>query len=115
MQIGRAAALAGVSIKALRHWEAEGLLPEVPRTGRYRRYGAEHVERVRLVAHCRDRGFSIAEIREILALLPAVGCPDPEPMRALVRARLLRVRDEIAALRAVEARLSETAAYLDGR
>ena len=115
MQIGRAAAQAGVSIKAIRHWEDEGLLPEVPRKGRYRQYGADHVARLRLVAHCREQGFSLSEIREIIALLPATGCPEPLPVRALVRARLGVVRDEIARLQRMEERLLATASYLDAR
>lgn len=112
MQIGRAAREAGTSVKTVRHWEVEGLLPQVSRRGRYRHFGAEHVARLRLIAHCRGQGFSIPEIRRIVDLLPAKGCPDPVEMHALVRGRLEVVRAEIAALRCQEARLEATAEYL---
>jgi MerR family copper efflux transcriptional regulator len=112
MQIGRAAREAGVSVKTVRHWEVEGLLPQVSRRGPYRRFDAEHVARLQLIAHCRRQGFSIPEIRRILDLLPAEGCPDPIEMHALVRGRLDVVRAKITALRCQEARLEATANYL---
>ena len=115
MQIGRAAREAGISVKSARHWEVEGLLPQVSRRGRYRHFDAEHVARLRLIAHCRRQGFSIPEIRRIVDLLPAEGCPDPTAMHALVRGRLDVVRAAIAALRSQEARLEATAAYLTRR
>ncbi len=112
MQIGRAAREAGISVKTVRHWEVEGLLPRVSRRGRYRRFDVEHVARLRLVAHCRTQGFSIPEIRRILDLLPDEGCPDPVEMLALVRNKLDVVRAEIAVLRSQEARLEATVDYL---
>lgn len=115
MQIGRAAREAGISVKTVRHWEVEGLLPQVSRRGRYRHFDAEHVARLRLIAHCRWQGFSIPEIRRIVDLLPAEGCPDPTEMYALVRGRLDVVRAEITALRCQEARLEATADYLTRR
>lgn len=115
MQIGRAAAEAGVSVKAIRHWEEEGLLPELPRRGRYRHLDAGHVQRLRLIAHCRRLGFSIEGVRQILELLPSDGCPDPVAMRELVTARLSAVRREIAALRSLEDRLTATDVYLAQR
>ena len=115
MQIGRAARECGVSVKTVRHWEVEGLLPQVSRRGRYRRFDAEHVARLRLIAHCRTQGFSIPEIRRIVGLLPAEGCPDPTAMHALVRGRLDAVRAKITALRSQEARLAATAEYLTRR
>jgi DNA-binding transcriptional MerR regulator len=115
MQIGRAARKAGVSVKTVRHWEVEGLLPPVSRRGRYRHFDAEHVARLRLVAHCRRQGFSVPEIRRIVGLLPAEGCPDPTEMHALVQGRLDVVRAEITALRRQEASLAATADYLTRR
>lgn len=102
-------------MKTVRHWEVEGLLPEVSRRGRYRDFDAAHLARLRLIVACRTQGFSIPEIRRIVELLPAEGCPDPTEMFAVVRGRLEVVRAEITALRCQEARLQETAAYLTRR
>ncbi|MBX2797959.1 MAG: MerR family transcriptional regulator [Myxococcales bacterium] len=137
MKIGEVAARAGVTVKAVRHWEAEGLLPEVPRRGAYRRFGSDHLSRIRLVAHCREQGFSLPEVRQILCLLPEgpqpkaraqgncsatesrgipeSGCPDPVAMKALVASRLSQVRARIRDLEEVAARLEATCDYLDQR
>lgn len=115
MQIGEAASRAGVSVKAIRHWEDEGLLPPIPRRGRYRQLTDHHVERLRVIAHCREQGFSVPEVRQIVDLLPDHGCPDPVAMRALVRSRRAAVQAELARLQAQATLLAETEAYLDRR
>ena len=53
----------------VRHYEALGLLPEVARTDNgYRQYTANDVHTLRFIRRCRDLGFSIEEIRQLLAL-----------------------------------------------
>ncbi|MEN9321135.1 MAG: Cu(I)-responsive transcriptional regulator, partial [Pseudomonadota bacterium] len=53
----------------VRHYEALGLLPEVARTDSgYRQYTANDVHTLRFIRRCRDLGFSIEEIRQLLAL-----------------------------------------------
>lgn len=115
MRIGEAAAASGVSVKAIRHYEAEGLLGEVPRRGSYRRLGPHHVERLRLIAHCREQGFSLPEIRAVIALLPVEGCPSPGPVRALVEAKLGALRAEATRIEAQIAGLEATLDHLARR
>lgn len=67
--IGTASARSGVSIKMIRHYEALGLLGEVPRTAaNYRVYGEPQLHTLRFIARSRRLGFSIEEIRQLLAL-----------------------------------------------
>lgn len=54
--------LTGASPKALRHYEALGLLGTVPRRGRYRDYGPQHLAMVQLVRRAQRYGFSLAEL-----------------------------------------------------
>ncbi len=69
MNIGAAAAQAGVSAKMARHYEALGLLGTVPRSDAgYRRYGDSEVHTLRFIRQGRDLGFSMAEISELLKL-----------------------------------------------
>jgi MerR family transcriptional regulator, copper efflux regulator len=51
MRIGEAASETGVTVKAIRHYEAVGLLGILERDGSYRDFSADDFERHRLIAH----------------------------------------------------------------
>jgi Cu(I)-responsive transcriptional regulator len=69
MNIGQAARESGVSAKMVRHYEALGLLPDVPRTDSgYRQYGETEVHTLRFIKRARDLGFSMAEISDLVDL-----------------------------------------------
>jgi Cu(I)-responsive transcriptional regulator len=69
MNIGEAAARAGVTPKMVRHYESLGLLPRVQRSeSGYRIYAEAEVHTLRFIRRSRDLGFSIPEIAELLKL-----------------------------------------------
>jgi MerR family copper efflux transcriptional regulator len=69
MQIGRLAALANVSADTVRYYERSQLLPPPTRTASgYRSYPTELVHRLRFIRRAKEVGFSLDEIRELLAL-----------------------------------------------
>lgn len=69
MNIGEAAAAAGVSAKMIRHYEQIGLLPEAERSeSGYRLYGDREVSVLRFVRQSRHLGFSVAQIAELIGL-----------------------------------------------
>ena len=69
MKIGEVASRASVNIQTLRYYERRGLLPKPPRTGsNYRLYSDDSVRRVRFVKRAQELGFSLKEIKELLAL-----------------------------------------------
>lgn len=69
MQIGQAAAATGVSAKMIRHYESIGLIPAADRRdSNYRDYGAEDIHRLGFVRRARNLGFSIEQMRQLLAL-----------------------------------------------
>jgi Cu(I)-responsive transcriptional regulator len=69
LNIGDAAAAAGVTPKMIRHYESLGLIPGVQRTeAGYRLYAAREVAMLRFIRQARNVGFSIQQIEGLLGL-----------------------------------------------
>ena len=70
LTIGRVARAAGVAIDTIRYYEREGLLPEPERRlSGYRDYAPDAITRLRFIRRAKELGFTLGEIRELLALL----------------------------------------------
>ena len=110
MKIGAAARASGLTIKAIRHYESVCLLRNVPRSGAYRDFSDRDVDTLRLAAHCRGLGFSVAETKDVLALVTA-----SEPDCALVENRLRTIRGEIRELERKARELEEVRTYVQKR
>ncbi|MFI7493821.1 heavy metal-responsive transcriptional regulator [Kocuria sp. M4R2S49] len=68
MRIGEAAAV-GMTAKALRFYEQEGLHPPAGRSANgYRDYPEELLGRLRFIRRGKDAGLGLAEIRDILRI-----------------------------------------------
>jgi MerR family mercuric resistance operon transcriptional regulator len=108
------ARLTGCNIETIRYYETIGIMPEPPRTPKnYRSYDAGHVARLRFVLRARDLGFTLDEIRDLLALVDrkAGSCAD---VQAIALRHIAAVRSKIADLTRIEAVLSETVAQCTG-
>lgn len=69
MKIGELATRAGVHIQTIRYYERRRLLPEPGRRpSGYRDYGSEALDRLHFIKRAQELGFTLAEIRELLAL-----------------------------------------------
>ncbi len=67
--IGQFVALTGYSVHTVRWYEAQGLLPRVPRDGGGRRvYSQRHVSWIALMDKLRRSGMSIAQLRDYTRL-----------------------------------------------
>jgi DNA-binding transcriptional MerR regulator len=74
MTIGELARLAGLTVKTVRFWSDEGLVPPDGRTpAGYRLYGPEALVRLGLVSTLRDLGVDLATIRKILGRELTIG------------------------------------------
>jgi MerR family transcriptional regulator, copper efflux regulator len=69
LTIGAVAKRAGVHIDTIRYYEREGLLPEpMRRASGYRSYNESVIDRLRFIRRAKDLGFTLEEIRDLLAL-----------------------------------------------
>lgn len=84
MRIGELSKRTGVTVQAIRLYERRRLLPKPPRTAAgYRIYSEKYVDAVRLIQQGQQFGFTLAEIRRILALFAV---PDEGTGRTKYRA-----------------------------
>src|SRR6266446_3067983 len=69
LRIGDFARLGGVTVRALRHYEAEGLLApaQVDEATGYRSYRFEQLAALDRILALRDLGFSLADVRDLVA------------------------------------------------
>jgi MerR family copper efflux transcriptional regulator len=69
MQIGRVAEHSGVPAKTIRYYEEIGLISKPNRTpSGYREYDKQDIEVLRFVSRARGLGFSIKDVKNLLAL-----------------------------------------------
>lgn len=115
LKTGELAKRAGVNVETLRFYERNGLLPRPPqRSSGYREYPIESVGLIRFIKRAQELGFSLAEIRELLALRvrPGVTCAE---VRDAAEQKVMEVRRKIADLRAVERALERLTVSCTGR
>jgi DNA-binding transcriptional MerR regulator len=109
MRIGELATASGVSVRALRYYEEQGLLTAARSSGGQRHYGDDAVERVYLIQALYSAGLSS---RTILDLLPCVDAKVNTPeSRALLRAERARIDEQITQLRSARDRLDAVMAF----
>lgn len=66
MTIDQIAQFGAIPVSTVRLYQNKGLLPPPERRGRVGFYGSDHRDRLRLIAHLQERGFSLAAIKESL-------------------------------------------------
>ncbi len=114
LTIGHVAREAGVNIDTVRYYERAGLLPPPRRRASgYRDYDAEVVPKLRFIRRAKELGFSLDDIRDLLAL-----SVDRERgvhgVRERAAARLAEVETRIAELRRVQRGLRQLVAACPG-
>jgi MerR family mercuric resistance operon transcriptional regulator len=115
LTIGQVARNAGVGIETVRFYERQGLLEEPARKqSGYRQYGEDVVARLRFIRRAKELGFSLKEIKELLALRvdPTTTCAE---VRSKAAAKVADVEQKIEALRRIRKALVKLTAVCRGR
>ena len=97
LTIGKVASESGVGVETVRFYEREGLLTQpARRPSGYRQYEPEVVARLRFIKQAQRLGFTLREIKELLALKL-----DPDATRKQVKERA------VAKIADIERRIEE--------
>jgi MerR family copper efflux transcriptional regulator len=94
LRIGALARASGASPKALRLYEAQGLLGRVERRGSYRVYSTEQLQRVRLIRMAQTLGFKLSELGWIASADWAVALQRMQTRRRQLDAELQRLQQQ---------------------
>ncbi|MBQ4853360.1 heavy metal-responsive transcriptional regulator [Rhodanobacter sp. B2A1Ga4] len=114
LTIGAVAKRVGVAIDTIRYYEREGLLPEPQRRASgYRSYGESAVVQLRFIRRAKDLGFTLEEIRELLAL-SADRQRGVKAVKQRAEKRLAAIEQRIAELQRVRDGLAELVASCPG-
>jgi MerR family transcriptional regulator, redox-sensitive transcriptional activator SoxR len=100
MTIGELAERGGVRTSTLRYYEDEGLLRPATRVSGQRRYDESSVEALTVIRFCRTLGFSLDEIRTLLAVPRSTR--KRTQWRELVEAKLGELDQGIARAKAMQ-------------
>ena len=115
MRIGELARETGVKVVTIRYYEGAGVLPTAKRTARnYRSYGTEHLRRLRFVRRCRDLGFSLDQVRDLLRLSAENG-PSCTEVCLVADQHRKSIEDKIADLKRLASELRRISASCNGR
>lgn len=68
MYIGEVAKQTGLTIKAIRFYEAKGLIPAPKRLGRYRIYSQADIELLLLIKEAKDLGISLSALSKVIKI-----------------------------------------------
>ena len=105
--IGKLASLTSVSNDTLRYYEQEGLIePAGKSPAGYRLYDSDSTRRIRFIRHAQNCGFTLAEIRDLLALRgrDKACCGD---VRTRAVEKKLQIEGKIRAMKAMSKALDQ--------
>jgi MerR family mercuric resistance operon transcriptional regulator len=115
LTIGQVARKAGIGVETVRLYEREGLLQEpARRQSGYRQYREDVVARLQFIRRAKELGFSLKEIKELLALRvdPSITCRE---IKVQAEAKIAHIEGKIASLVKMKEALLKLATVCRGR
>lgn len=107
MYIGELARRTGVTRKAIRHYEALGILPEPKRKGTYRVYEQTDEKLLCIITEAQKLGFSLREIRDISAAQLRSSTLPVEKVLQMLESKRVKLRSVISDARRLDGELVE--------
>lgn len=106
LSIGTVAKQTGCTVPTIRYYEEIGLLPPADRSDSGQRlYGDAAARRLSFIRRCRDFGFSIEQVRELVSLVDEPERPCTE-VRDIAAVHLGEVQKKLKELRELETSLA---------
>jgi MerR family transcriptional regulator, mercuric resistance operon regulatory protein len=114
--IGELSRRTASNIETIRYYERIGLLPKARREGggRYRRYDADDIARLRFIRRARQLGFTLDDVRTLMRLAAAPDGYACDEVCRLASGHVADIRGKIADLQAMEAVLSDAICECEG-
>ncbi len=113
--IGQMAKAGSCKVQTIRYYEQIGLLPVPARSeGNQRIYTQDHKDRLGFIRHSRELGFSLDQIREILALNDDP-CHSCEEVDVIARRHLQEVESRIKRLQSMRKELKRMINQCEGK
>lgn len=113
--IGKVAKAAAVGIETVRFYEREGLIEKPPRReSGYRDYPADTVDRVRFIKRAKELGFSLKEIKDLMALRLAPGTTCGQ-IKKRAEDKIEDIEDKISSLQRMKRALGKLTAACGGK
>ena len=114
LTIGELSRRTGVNIETILYYERINMLPAPRRTASGRRvYGSGDRRTLAFIRRARELGFTLSEIRALLALSAECGRESCAEVRDLAAAHLAEIRGKIADLKAMERILADAVRRCD--
>ena len=114
LSIGELSRHTRVNIETIRYYERIEMLPAAPRTAGGRRvYGPTDIRILAFIHRARELGFTLGEIRALLALSGEGASESCAEVRELAAAHLAEIRGKIADLKAMERVLADAVERCD--
>ena len=98
LTIGTIATRTGVAVSAIRYYVDEGLLPSHRNAAGHRLFERSTIRRVSFILIAQKMGYTLREIQEVLATLPAGRTPNKTDWSRLSRRFSADLDEKIAAL-----------------
>lgn len=105
LAIGDLARRTGLSVSAIRYYEARGLLHPMRNAAGQRRFARSDIRRLSFILIAQQIGLTLEEIIAELAQLPEGRAPDPRDWQVISRSFRARLDTQIAALQRTRDRL----------